>query len=68
MFKHNQIKFYVAFLKILLYLLLRSLNNNRLMARLNLLEETRFEKLPVTVFKNPKEASISVARSNCQHY
>jgi glucosamine-6-phosphate deaminase len=31
------------------------------MARLNLLEETRFEKLPVTVFKNPKEASISVA-------
>ena len=31
------------------------------MARLNLLEETRFEKLPVTVFKNPKEASVSVA-------
>lgn len=31
------------------------------MARLNLLEETRFEKLPVTVFKNPKEASIHVA-------
>lgn len=31
------------------------------MARLNLLEETRFEKLPVTVFKNAKEASISVA-------
>ncbi len=31
------------------------------MARLNLLEETRFEKLPVTVFKNPKEASINVA-------
>ena len=31
------------------------------MARLNLLEETRFEKLPVTVFKNPKEASISIA-------
>jgi glucosamine-6-phosphate deaminase len=32
------------------------------MARLNLLEETRFEKLPVTVFTTPKEASISVAR------
>ena len=31
------------------------------MARLNLLEETRFEKLPVTVFKNSKEASINVA-------
>lgn len=31
------------------------------MARLNLLEETRFEKLPVTVFNNPKAASISVA-------
>ncbi len=31
------------------------------MARLNLLEETRFEKLPVTVFKNPDEASVSVA-------
>jgi glucosamine-6-phosphate deaminase len=31
------------------------------MARLNLLEETRFEKLPVTVFKTPSEASISVA-------
>lgn len=31
------------------------------MARLNLLEETRFEKLPVTVFKNPKEASLHVA-------
>lgn len=31
------------------------------MARLNLLEETRFEKLPVTVFKTPKEASLSVA-------
>jgi len=32
------------------------------MARLNLLEETRFEKLPVTVFKNPKAASLSVAQ------
>lgn len=31
------------------------------MARLNLLEETRFEKLPVTVFKSPKEAAINVA-------
>lgn len=31
------------------------------MARLNLLEETRFEKLPVTIFKTPSEASISVA-------
>ncbi|MCJ0741891.1 glucosamine-6-phosphate deaminase [Pedobacter montanisoli] len=31
------------------------------MARLNLLEETRFEKLPVTIFKNPKEASLHVA-------
>lgn len=31
------------------------------MARLNLLEETRFEKLPVTVFKTPKEASLNVA-------
>jgi glucosamine-6-phosphate deaminase len=32
------------------------------MARLNLLEETRFEKLPVTVFNNPTEASLSVAQ------
>ncbi|GGH11828.1 glucosamine-6-phosphate deaminase [Pedobacter zeae] len=31
------------------------------MARLNLLEETRFEKLPVSVFENPKVASINVA-------
>ena len=31
------------------------------MARLNLLEETRFEKLPVTIFKNQKEASLSLA-------
>jgi glucosamine-6-phosphate deaminase len=31
------------------------------MARLNLLEETRFEKLPVSVFENPTEASINVA-------
>lgn len=32
------------------------------MARLNLLEETRFEKLPVSVFENPKTASIKVAQ------
>ena len=31
------------------------------MARLNLLEETRFEKLPVTVYPNPEKASIAVA-------
>ncbi|WP_118193521.1 glucosamine-6-phosphate deaminase [Albibacterium indicum] len=31
------------------------------MARLNLLEETRFEKLPVTVYPNQEEASIAVA-------
>ncbi len=31
------------------------------MARLNLLEETRFEKLPVTVYPNPETASIAVA-------
>ncbi len=31
------------------------------MARLNFLEETRFEKLPVSIFKNAKEASHSVA-------
>ena len=32
------------------------------MARLNLLEETRYEKLPVSVFANQKEASLWVAR------
>jgi glucosamine-6-phosphate deaminase len=32
------------------------------MARLNLLEETRYEKLPVSVFKNQQEASLSVAK------
>ncbi|MCY1510990.1 hypothetical protein D9M68_453830 [compost metagenome] len=32
------------------------------MARLNLLEETRFEKLPVTVFNTPKAAAVSVVR------
>src|SRR6201996_7064008 len=32
------------------------------MARLNLLEETRYEKLPVSVFKNQNEASVSVAK------
>lgn len=31
------------------------------MARLNLQEETRFEKLPVTVYPDQKEASIAVA-------
>ncbi|MGZ3755980.1 MAG: glucosamine-6-phosphate deaminase [Mucilaginibacter sp.] len=31
------------------------------MSRLNLLEETRYEKLPVTVYANPKEASVKVA-------
>ncbi|WP_442589467.1 glucosamine-6-phosphate deaminase [Pedobacter sp. AW31-3R] len=31
------------------------------MARLNLLEETRFEKLPVSVFDNPLTASVNVA-------
>jgi glucosamine-6-phosphate deaminase len=31
------------------------------MARLNLLEETRYEKLPVTVFDNQKDASVAVA-------
>lgn len=32
------------------------------MARLNLLEETRFEKLPVTVYHNQYEASLVVAQ------
>ncbi|RYD87186.1 MAG: glucosamine-6-phosphate deaminase, partial [Sphingobacteriales bacterium] len=31
------------------------------MARLNLLEETRYEKLPVTVYPNQHEASVAVA-------
>lgn len=31
------------------------------MARLNLLEETRYEKLPVTVYNNQQEASVAVA-------
>jgi glucosamine-6-phosphate deaminase len=31
------------------------------MARLNLLEETRYEKLPVTVYGNQKQASVAVA-------
>ena len=31
------------------------------MARLNLLEETRYEKLPVTVYATPDEASVAVA-------
>ncbi|QHL87586.1 glucosamine-6-phosphate deaminase [Nibribacter ruber] len=32
------------------------------MSRLNLLEETRYEKVPVTVYDNQKEASEAVAR------
>ena len=32
------------------------------MARLNLLEETRYEKLPVSVYPNQHEASLQVAR------
>lgn len=32
------------------------------MARLNLLEETRFEKLPVTVYSTPRKASLAVAQ------
>src|ERR1700712_2357747 len=32
------------------------------MARLNLLEETRYEKLPVTVYANQQEASVAVAQ------
>ena len=31
------------------------------MARLNLLEETRYEKLPVTVYENQQQASLAVA-------
>jgi glucosamine-6-phosphate deaminase len=31
------------------------------MARLNLLEETRYEKLPVSVYRNQQEASVAVA-------
>ncbi|MDB5017171.1 MAG: glucosamine-6-phosphate deaminase, partial [Mucilaginibacter sp.] len=36
-------------------------HNKANMARLNLLEETRYEKLPVTVYDNQQEASIAVA-------
>ncbi len=32
------------------------------MARLNLLEETRYEKLPVTIYPNQKQASVAVAQ------
>ena len=32
------------------------------MARLNLLEETRFEKLPVKVYKDEQAASVKVAK------
>ncbi len=31
------------------------------MARLNLLEETRYEKMPVSVYKNAEIASVQVA-------
>ncbi len=34
---------------------------NLTMARLNLLEETRYEKLPVTVYKDQQTASVAVA-------
>lgn len=34
------------------------------MARLNLLEEARFEKLPVTVFEDGKNLSQKVAQKN----
>jgi len=34
---------------------------NLTMARLNLLEETRYEKLPVTVYENQQTASVAVA-------
>src|ERR1700760_1764565 len=36
------------------------------MARLNLLEETRYEKLPVTVYSNQQEASVHVAQRIAQ--
>ncbi|MDN3549744.1 glucosamine-6-phosphate deaminase, partial [Mucilaginibacter aquaedulcis] len=32
------------------------------MARLNLLEETRYEKLPVSVYSTQQEASLAVAQ------
>ena len=32
------------------------------MARLNLLEETRFEKVPVSVYADPTAASLAVAK------
>src|ERR1700694_130127 len=38
-----------------------TLEHLNLMARLNLLEETRYEKLPVTVYPNQKAASLAVA-------
>ncbi|MDB4900995.1 MAG: nagB, partial [Mucilaginibacter sp.] len=38
-----------------------TLEHFNLMARLNLLEETRYEKLPVTVYPNQKAASLAVA-------
>ena len=35
--------------------------DNKKMARLNFLEETRFEKVPVTVYPDQNVASIKVA-------
>ena len=37
------------------------MNKLLIMSRLNLLEETRFEKIPVTVFLNQKKASVAIA-------
>ncbi|SEM05817.1 glucosamine-6-phosphate deaminase [bacterium A37T11] len=47
--------------KVLLFLLLTLISSIHKMARLNLLEETRFEKLPVTVYPDPHSASLAVA-------
>jgi hypothetical protein len=44
-----------------LYIFTTFLKISKNMARLNLLEETRYEKLPVTVYRNQKEASLAVA-------
>lgn len=38
------------------------------MARLNLLEETRFEKLPVSVFENEDIAAKKSGTSNFRHH
>jgi glucosamine-6-phosphate deaminase len=39
-----------------------SSKSKKAMARLNLLEETRYEKLPVTIYINKNEASLAVAQ------